>query len=222
MIICQEQARENMLDCQLATNSVNSESIYAALRAVPRENFVPEVYRKNAYLDEEITLEDGAAILSPVVFGRMLEVGEVGAREKVLDVACGGGYSSAVLAQMCKSVVAVENSTRLVGAARSNIEKIGIENVTFVRADHVKGSSANGQYDKIFINGQVEKISEQLVNQLKPGGKIVTIMKVDEEGMRPFIVCLRLDNKGVLALKTHYQASAHLLQEFAEKKSFVF
>lgn len=222
MIISQEQARRNMLDCQLTTNSVQNRKVLAALNSVPRENFVPDEYRKNAYLDDEIALEDGALILSPIAYGRMLEVANLESYEKVLDIGCASGYSSAVLAMLCKKVVAVENSTKLVGAARSNIEKIGIENVEFVRNDHVKGSASNGLYDKIFINGQVEQVPEGLIAQLKPGGKIITIMRVEADGMRPFIVSLRLDKKGVVTLKTHFQANSGKLPEFIKDKSFVF
>lgn len=222
MIISQQKARQNMLDCQLATNSVNDPRIHEAFSAVPRENFVPEAYSKNAYVDDEIMLEDGALIVAPIAYGRMLEVAELKPYDKVMDVGCANGYSAAVLANLCKSVVAVENSTKLVGAARSNIEKIGIENVNFVRADHVKGSSANGPYDKIFINGQVEQVPEALISQLKEGGRIITIMRIEDEGMLPFIVSLRLDKKGVVTLKTHFQANSSKLPEFMKEKSFIF
>lgn len=210
-----------MLDCQLATNSVNDPRIHAAIAAVPRENFMPEAYSKNAYVDDEIIIEGSARILSPIVYGRMLEVAEISPYEKVLDVACANGYSSAVLSQLSRKVVAVENSTKLVGAARSNIEKIGIENIDFVRADHVKGAKQHAPFDKIFINGQVEQVPEELISQLKPGGRIITIMRVESDGILPFIVSLCLDKKGVVTLKTHFQANSGKLPEFMQEESFV-
>ena len=86
----------------------------------------------------------------------------------------------------------------------------------------MKGSSANGQYDKIFINGQVEHVPESLIQQLKPGGRVITIMRIEEQGMLPFIVSMRLDKKGVVTLKTHFQANATKLKEFCTEKTFVF
>lgn len=221
MIVSQGKARKNMLDCQLATNSVHDPLIVAALNAVKREDFVPEAYRKNAYLDEEILVDD-SAILSPIAFGRMLEAAKISPTDKVLDLGCATGYSSAVISQLCKHVVAVENSTKLIGAARSGLEKLGIENITYVKGDLSKGSAANGKFDKIFINGQIGYMPEKLLEQLECCGKIVSIMRVEEQGMRPFITTMELDKKCVLSTKTHFQANARKLPEFFEEEKFVF
>jgi len=222
MIMSQANARRHMLDSQLATNSVHSESVLAALDIVEREKFVPEGNKKTAYVDDDIIAEEGSLILSPIVFGRMLEVAKIKPKDVVLDIGCSTGYSSSVLSYLCKKVVAVESTTKLVAAARSNIEKQGIENVTVIRNDLAKGGSATAHYDKIFINGQVEFVPEVILDQLKPNGKLITVMRVNEEGATPFIVTLSLDKKHVLSLQTHFQANATILSDFVHKKSFKF
>lgn len=221
MVISQEKARENMLNCQLETNSVHDMKILCALNAIRREEFVPDSYKKNAYIDETIAVDENSYILSPVVFGRMLQVANLKPTDKVLDIGCASGYSSAVISQLCKQVVAVEGSTRLVGNARSTIENLGIDNVSFVKTDLSKGCAASAKYNKIFINGQVQQIPEGIIEQLLPGGLIVTIMKVEDHGAIPFIVTIMLDKKEVLSVKTHYQAIAPILPEFAKKPEFV-
>jgi protein-L-isoaspartate(D-aspartate) O-methyltransferase len=218
----QQNARQNMLHSQLTTSSVHDARVLAALELIPREDFVPESYKKTAYFDEEIAIDEKSVILSPLVFARILQVAELKPTDFVLDIACSTGYSSAVISHLCKKVMAVENSTKLVGEARSNIEKLGISNITFVRNDHNKGCPANTKYDKVFINGQVEFISEAILDQLKPNGKVITVMKVEEHGMLPFIVTFSLDKKHVLSLKTHFQAHATKLEEFTKKKTFKF
>jgi protein-L-isoaspartate(D-aspartate) O-methyltransferase len=222
MVISQQNARQNMLDSQLATSSVHDARVLAALDLVPRENFVPESYKKTAYFDEEIRVDEESVMLSPLVFARMLQVAELQPTDFVLDIACGTGYSSSVISYLCKKVMAVESSTKLVGQARSNIEKLGISNINFVRNDHAKGCAANTKYDKIFINGQVEFISEAILDQLKPDGKVITVMRVEEHGILPFIVTFSLDKKHVLSLKTHFQAQSTMLAEFTNKKTFKF
>lgn len=221
MVISQEKARENMLNCQLEPNSVHDTKIIHAINSIRREEFVPELYRKNAYIDDDIKIAEGSYILSPVVFGRMLKVASLKQTDKVLDIGCSSGYSSAVISQLCKQVVAVEASTKLIGGARSTIENLGISNVSLVKADLSKGCAASGKYNKIFIHGLVEQIPERVIGQLLPGGVIVTIMKVEEHGSLPFIVTIMLDKKDVLSVKTHYQATAPLLQEFAKPAKFV-
>jgi protein-L-isoaspartate(D-aspartate) O-methyltransferase len=150
----------------------------------------------------------------------MLKVAHLKKSDKVLDIACASGYSSAVISLLCKQVVAIEASTKLINEAKSAIENSGIENVSFVSADLSKGCAANAKYNKIFINGQVEQIPEGIIDQLLPGGVIVTIMKVEEQGKLPFIVTIMLDKKEVLSVKTHYQATAPMLSEFAKQPKF--
>jgi protein-L-isoaspartate(D-aspartate) O-methyltransferase len=222
MIISQEDARQHMIDGQLKTNSVHDPLVLQAIAAVSREAFVPEASKKNAYIDEEIAIDEGRFILSPLVYARMLQVAKLSKKHSVQDIGFASGYSSAVLSKLVKSVTAVENSTKLVGAARSTIEKLAIDNVVFAKNELTKGHASNKPYDRIFINGQVEFIPQALIDQLKPEGVIVAVMRLAEHGMTPFIVTLRLDKKGVHVFKTHYQASSSKISEFVFEKTFKF
>lgn len=150
MIISQQTARQQMIDCQLKTNSVHNPLILQAIDAVSRENFVPDSAKKNAYIDEEIVVDEGRFLLAPLVFARMLKVAKLKPSHKVQDIGCATGYSSAVLAHLVTEVVAVENSTKLVGAARSNIEKLALDNVIFSKNELAKGNASNKPYDRIF------------------------------------------------------------------------
>src|SRR5918995_1381193 len=109
------QARRAMVDSQLRTFDVFDIPVLAAMEAVPRERFVPAGRESLAYIDQDIPVSDGIAgverrfMLKPMVLGRMLQALDIEAGVKALDVACGLGYSSAVLAQLGAKVVALES-----------------------------------------------------------------------------------------------------------------
>ena len=104
-------ARKAMVDCQVRPSDVTSYPIIAAMLAVPREEFVPRGARETAYLGEHITLAPGRALLDARSFGKMLEALNIQPSEMVLDIGCGYGYSTAVLAHIAEFVVGVEFET---------------------------------------------------------------------------------------------------------------
>ena len=95
-------SRQAMIESQIVTNNVRDARVLAALQMVEREKFVPEEYQKNAYLDEQIPLSKTRYLLEPLVFARMLEAVNIKDADSVLDLACGTGYSTAVLSLLAK------------------------------------------------------------------------------------------------------------------------
>lgn len=215
-------ARKFMIDSQLVPNGIVDNFVLHAMAEIPREVFASDSCKKTAYADQELGVEEERFILSPLNFARLLQAAKLIHKDKVQDIGCANGYSSAVLAKICKKVVAVENSTKLIGNARISIEKLGLNNVVFSKNDLAKGCENEKHFDKIIINGLIEKIPETLVEQLTPGGTIVAVKVFDEHGLLPFVVSMTLDKKGVLLLKKHEQAIVSPLPEFAKKKAFVF
>lgn len=174
-------SRENMLKSQILTGNVLRESVLDALLAVPREQFVPPSLQGVAYLDEEIPLAGGRFLMEPLAFARMLEKAAIGSGDVVLDIGCATGYSSAVLAQIARHVVAVEEEEALAAEARKNLS--GISNASFVAAPLAEGSRSRAPYDVICIEGATEYVPQALADQLKEGGRLLTF----EPGMQPRI-----------------------------------
>ncbi len=101
--------RQHMIDGQLLPNRVDDSRVVAAMREVPRERFVPRELRGVAYVDEDIAIAPGRHLMEPRVFARLLQAAEIRETDVVLDVGCGRGYSTAVMARLAGAVVALES-----------------------------------------------------------------------------------------------------------------
>ena len=114
--------------------------VLRAMAAVPRELFAPGVDPSQAYVNEPLPLPDGQTISQPLVVGRMVELLELSARDRVLDVGCGSGWHAAVIAQLAGEVWAIERHPTLVALARGNLARAQVTNVHVLLGD---GTQAN-------------------------------------------------------------------------------
>src|SRR5690349_21381968 len=160
-----EAARQAMVDSQLRPQSVNDPAVIAAMSKVPRERFVPEAQRNLAYLDRAIPLGEGRALPSAEVLGLLLTAMVPDRGQKALVVGAGSGYSAAVLTQMGIDTVALESSEALAGTAR----ELGLN---IVQGELAAGHEPGAPYDLILIDGAVEYFPDELVAQLKDGGRL--------------------------------------------------
>src|SRR5688572_5853489 len=127
-------ARRMMVDGQVRTSDVTDPRIIAAMLELPRERFVPHGSAALTYLDLDLPVtdqagRDGRRLLKPMVLAKLLQAADIGPDARVLDVACGTGYSSAVLAQLARSVVALEDDAMLAQRARETVVSLGFANV---------------------------------------------------------------------------------------------
>ena len=174
------QARRTMVDSQLRTFDVNDMPLLDAMDTVPRELFVLPGREDLAYIDQDILVSDGAErryMLSPMILGRMIQALAIEAGERVLDVACGRGYASAVFAQ-ARGPGDRARVRRGAGAAaaRASLSAAGAAGVTVVTGPLDEGYAGNAPYDAILINGSVEVRPEALLGQLAEGGRLVCVI----------------------------------------------
>ncbi|GJL99099.1 MAG: protein-L-isoaspartate O-methyltransferase [Methyloligella sp.] len=174
--------RRNMVDCQLRPNDITSLRILEAMDQVPRELFVPDVQQSTSYADREIQLvsrdesRGPRSMLTPMALGSLLEVADIEPTDYILDVGCLTGYSSAVLAHLAESVVAVEAVPEMVKKATDILSDLEIVNVAVVEGGLAQGQANQGPYDVILVNGAVEQVPTALTDQLKDGGRLVTVV----------------------------------------------
>ncbi|WP_262032110.1 protein-L-isoaspartate O-methyltransferase family protein [Microvirga sp. Mcv34] len=215
------QARRMMVDGQLRTFDVNDMSLLDAMDSVPRELFVLPGRESLAYIDQDILVSDGAEsryMLSPMILGRMIQALAIDAGDKVLDVAGGRGYSSAVLRELGAQVTAVESDEELAAAARQCLAACGAGDVAVVSGPLDQGYAANAPYDAILVNGAVEVRPEPLLRQLAESGRLVCV-KGRGRAARATIYVRSGDAIGERSL---FEAAAPLLGSFVQAPGFTF
>lgn len=214
-------ARRMMVDGQVRTADVTDPRIIAAMLELPRERFVPEHNAALAYLDLDVAVTSGTParrLLKPMVLAKLIHAAEIGAQDRVLDVACGTGYSTAILARLAHSVVALEEDATLARHARENLTAVGAANAEVVAGALPDGWQAGAPYDVILVNGAAEVAPERLLRQLKDGGRLVGIV-----GRAPGRKAVRyLATGGQASAVPIFDAAAPPLPGFAEPPAFVF
>ncbi len=211
--------RLTMVDTQVRPSDVTKFPIISAMLDIPRERFLPVSLAEAAYIGENLTPAPGRVLLDPRTFAKMLDALSLDGRELVLDIAPGQGYSSAVLARLAQTVVAVEPDTALAAEAESAHAEIDASNIVQVAADLVEGAPRHGPYDALMIQGGIGEFPVALTDQLKDGGRAVVLFMQD--GMHG-TVRLGVRRDGVMHWRDLFNASAPVLDAFARKDNFVF
>ncbi|HEX2543094.1 MAG TPA: protein-L-isoaspartate(D-aspartate) O-methyltransferase [Caldimonas sp.] len=165
--------RGAMVQTQIADRGVRNPAVLAAMRRVPREEFLPESLRSIAYADRALPIEARQTVSQPYVVARMLEAAEVGVHDRVLEVGAGSGYSTAVLALLAGHVVALERHAELANLARSRLKRLGHRNVEVHCTDGSLGWPASAPFDAILVDAGGPQVPEALREQLAPGGRLV-------------------------------------------------
>jgi protein-L-isoaspartate(D-aspartate) O-methyltransferase len=175
-MIDQAIARQNMVESQIRPNSVTDWRIIDAMSAVPRELFLPAEHRSIAYMDEDVEFAPGRYVMEPRVFARMVQLAGIEDGSLVLDIGCGYGYSSAILARLAGTVVALEDDETLANEASELLADQGVDNVAVIAGSLSAGLATEGPYDAIVINGEVSTVPQDLLAQLKDGGRLVAVV----------------------------------------------
>ena len=212
-------ARDNMVASQLHTNQVTDERVLAAFSELPRERFVPENMAAIAYVDEDLPIAPGRNLTEPMVLARMIQAAAPALDEIALVLPCGSGYSSAVLAHMNLTVVALENDPNLAEMARRNLLALELDSAIVVEGQIAEGYREQGPYDVILVDGAVEFIPDALFDQLGEGGRLVTVIR---EAGRIGRAMLYLKSAGHVARQVLFDASLPVLADFRKAPAFTF
>ena len=165
--------RASMVEHQLRRRGIADERVLAAMGDVPREAFVPERSRKDAYADGALAMSQGQTISQPLMVAMSVEALRLEGDETVLEVGAGSGYQAAVLSKLAKQVVAIEIIPELAANARRVLDSLGIDNVEIICADGRKGWPASAPYDGVVVAAAAEEVPSALIEQLKDGGRLV-------------------------------------------------
>ena len=212
------QARRAMVDSQVRPHDVTDLRIIAALLEVARERFFPPAKRALAYLDAEVPVAGTRALLKPMVFAKLLQAAAIADGDRVLDVGCASGHSSAVLGKLAGSVVALEEDAALARMAGETLNELGAANVSVAAGALTAGWAQGAPYDAILIEGAVEIVPDAVTAQLKDGGRLVAV--IGRVPMGKATLYRKLGGK--LTAVPLFDAAAALLPGFAKPAAFVF
>jgi len=188
-----ERARFNMIEQQIRPCGVTDPDVCGLLRTVRRENYVPLASRELAFADIEIALPCGQRMLRPAIEGRILQTLRMTRVGVALEVGAGYGHFAALLAARAERVSAVEIEPKLAKAARENLARAGIDNVLVEEGDGSQGWFPQAPYDVIVVSGGLPELSETMLAQLKPGGRLFAF--VGEAPVMKACLIERLDEK---------------------------
>jgi protein-L-isoaspartate(D-aspartate) O-methyltransferase len=211
-----ETSRTMMVDTQVRPSDVTKFPIIDAMLSVKRESYVPQNLRGVAYVGENLDLGAGRVLLEPRTLAKMLDALEFQGDELVLDIACGLGYSSAVIARMTGTVIAVEDDADRVTEAESALGAQDVDNVVVVEAPLHEGSPKAGPYDVIVIQGAVEQVPSALTDQLKDGGRIAAIFS--EGALGVVRIGYKIDD--AVTWRMAFNANAPILPGFEASPAF--
>ncbi len=166
-------ARERMVREQIEARGVTDELVLAAMRAVPREELVPESERERAYDDGPLPLAEGQTVSQPYVVAAMIALLEPRGVERALEVGAGSGYAAAVLARCVASVIAVERWGAIAAGTAARLRRLGVENVRVRVGDGRLGAPDDAPFDVVLVSAAADEVPRALVDQLALGGRLV-------------------------------------------------
>ncbi|GEO97958.1 protein-L-isoaspartate O-methyltransferase family protein [Methylobacterium haplocladii] len=212
------QARQLMVDCQLRTFDVNDVAVLDAFATVPRERFVQPGAEDFAYIDRTLRISaDGGearAMPAPMVLARMIQALKIRPGARVLDVAAGYGYGTALLTELGARVVALECETGLAQAAR---QRLG-QTAEVIDGPLGDGAAAQAPYDAILVQGRIETRPQVLLDQLRSDGRLVCVFGPDR-GAKVTVFVRSGDAFGSRPL---FDANLPELRDFVAAHAFTF
>lgn len=168
-----QRQREGMVRDTIEARGVRSPNVLRVMRSVPRHLFIPESRRQAAYEDHPVPIGHGATISQPYIVALMTELLEPAPTHKVLEIGTGSGYQAAVLAKLTRHVYSIEIVPELAKSAATTLKSLGYTNVTVRHGDGYKGWPEEAPFDLIIVTAAPPEIPKTLIDQLKPGGKLV-------------------------------------------------
>jgi protein-L-isoaspartate(D-aspartate) O-methyltransferase len=168
-----ERKRAMLVEEHIEQRGVRNPEVLRAMRTVPRHEFVPEHLRDEAYNDHPLSIGYGATISQPYIVAAMTELLQPAAHHRVLEIGTGSGYQAAVLSLLVKDVYSIEIVPQLATSSEATLRRLGYANVHVRQGDGYKGWPEFAPFDGIILTAAPPDIPQALINQLRPGGRLV-------------------------------------------------
>ncbi len=210
-----KRARKNMVDNLIRPANVTDPKLLSALGEVRRDKFLPSNLASLSYSETELPIQNDRTSISPWLLAKMLQFLDLNSSDNVLSLATGYGYSCALTSSLANFVVAVEIQD-LAQEAQARLIENGYDNVLVREGNINDGAKEEGPYDAILIEGAVEYINEEIINQLKLEGRIIAVFQDKILGQ------CRLGIKTISGVQWRnlFEANCVLLNDFKIEKGF--
>lgn len=208
--------RRMMVDTQVRPSDVTKFPIIDAMLAVPREAFVPDALVEAAYMGENLPLSPGRVVVEPRTLAKLLDALDIQPGDLVLDLGAGLGYSTAVVARLCDTVIGVEDDAALAAEAQRRLSSHGADNAAVTAGPLAAGAPRHAPYDVILIQGGVEEVPAAILDQLREGGRIGAVFMAGTLGTAR--IGVRKD--ATVSWRYAFNAAAPVLPGFAAKMAF--
>jgi protein-L-isoaspartate(D-aspartate) O-methyltransferase len=187
--------RERMVHDQIESRGIKNAQVLRAMRETPRHLFVPPEARQFAYGDHPVPIGYGQTISQPYIVGFMTEVLDVRKEHRVLEIGTGSGYQAAILSPLAKEVHTLEIVPELAKSAAETLKRLGHANVFVREADGYRGWPEKAPFDRIILTAAPPELPQPLVDQLRPGGKLVAPVGSSVFGQEIIVVEKAADGK---------------------------
>jgi len=188
------EEREAMVAHQIEARGVSDDATLAAMRTVPRHEFVPRENRSLAYRDSPLPIGHGQTISQPYIVGYMTEMLELEPGDRVLEVGTGSGYQAAVLAEVVDEVHTVEIIPALARSADATFDRLDLDGIQRRESDGYYGWEEAAPFDAIIVTAAASHVPPPLVEQLAPGGRM--IIPVGSTAWTQNLVLITKDDEG--------------------------
>ena len=162
-----------MVEDQLRRRGISDERLLAAMRRVPRHEFISREQWEQAYADHPITIPEQQTTSQPYIIAAMIQAAEIKPEDKVLEIGAGSGYQTALLAELAAQVIALERYSTLADSAQATLQRLGYHNVVVVEGDGTLGWEPAAPYDAMIVSAAAPRIPPALLEQLAIGGRLV-------------------------------------------------
>jgi protein-L-isoaspartate(D-aspartate) O-methyltransferase len=166
---------------ELREAGISDTNVLSAIEKIPRENFIPENFRNQAYDNLALPIGDNQTISQPFVVAKMTQLLNVNKNHKVLEIGTGSGYQSAVLSKLVRRVYTIERIKNLLVKADSIFKNLNISNIVSRYGDGNLGWKEQIPFDRIIITAATSKISKEISSQIHEGGIIISPMIKDNK-----------------------------------------
>ncbi len=184
-------AKKKMVNDQIKERGISNVDVLKAFSEIDRHLFVQEEYLNQSYDDNALPIGFDQTISQPYMVALMTELLSSAKDEIILEIGTGSGYQTAILSKISKFVVSIERHSGLIELAKSNLKKAGIKNVSLLYGDGTLGWKDNAPYDGIIVAAGSESVPKALVNQLKPGGRM--LIPIGKDGAHILKLVLKED-----------------------------